>query len=127
MIFGALVIPFFISHTYTVQVLQSNTVWLILLVALVGTLSYVFYYTAINTIGPIRAMGGNITYVAWAIFIDVVFVGGEFSFVNMLLAAFIVIGSIITVTENKKKKGYDLNESNHTGSRIRNKVAPINK
>ena len=38
------------------------------LVAFMGTLSYLFYYRAIAQIGPIRAMGLNITYSAWAVF-----------------------------------------------------------
>ena len=37
------------------------------LTALVGTFSYQWYYRAIAAIGPIRAMGLNITYSAWAV------------------------------------------------------------
>ncbi len=37
------------------------------LTALVGTVSYRWYYLAIAAIGPIRAMGLNITYSVWAV------------------------------------------------------------
>lgn len=37
------------------------------LTALVGTMSYQWYYRAIAALGPIRAMGLNISYSAWAV------------------------------------------------------------
>ncbi|QJC21136.1 DMT family transporter [Arcanobacterium buesumense] len=40
---------------------------IIVLAALAGTASYLFYYRAINTIGAARAMALNISYSAWAI------------------------------------------------------------
>ncbi|MGV2939757.1 DMT family transporter [Mesobacillus sp. LC4] len=102
-IFGLLIIPIFVGHSVTGQVLSTNATWLIALIALAGTLSYIFYYQAINLVGPVRAMGLNISYAAWAILIDVLFLGGDFSFKNMVFAALIMVGSIFTVMENKKK------------------------
>jgi drug/metabolite transporter (DMT)-like permease len=103
-IFGALIVPLFVGHSFTGQVLNTNATWLIALIALAGTLSYIFYYQAINLVGPVRAMGLNISYAAWAILIDVLILGGDFSVKNMVFAALIMIGSIFTVMENKKKQ-----------------------
>ena len=76
LIYGILIIPFFIGHSYTIKVLSSPMVVLALAgVALAGTLSYIFYYHAINIIGPIRAMAMNITYAAWAVAFEALLFG----------------------------------------------------
>lgn len=116
MIFGFIIIPLFVGHSYTGAVLQSNVLWIIALIALAGSLSYSFYYTAINLIGPVRAMALNISYVGWAILIDVIILGGEFSFKNMIFALLIMVGSIVTVMDLSKRRGMDKNEGNHTSS-----------
>lgn len=127
LIFGIIVIPLFVGHSYTLQVMSSNVVWIVAMIALAGTISYIFYYSAINLIGPVRAMGLNISYSAWAIFIDVVFMGGKFSIKNTILALLIIAGSIITNMQFKKK-GTDLeDESDYIGSRDGNTAPSINK
>lgn len=126
-IFATIIIPLFVGHSYTGAVVQSNVIWIIALIALAGTLSYSFYYSAINLIGPVRAMGLNISYSAWAILIDVLILGGEFSFKNMIFAVLIIMGSILTVMNISKKKGIGMDESNYIGSRNGDTVTAINK
>lgn len=101
-VFGALIIPILLDHSYTVHVASSNTFWFIGLIALAGTLSYIFYYQAIKLIGPVRSMALNISYVAFAIFLDILFLGGEFSLKNFIIALFIMGGAVLTVMEDKK-------------------------
>lgn len=125
-IFGFIIIPMFVGHSYTGQVLSSSAIWIIAGIALAGTLSYIFYYSAINLIGPVRAMGLNISYSAWAILIDVVILGGVFSLKNLLFAALIIAGAIITVMEFDKK-GKNNNESDYIGSGDGNTLATANK
>lgn len=126
-IFAVIIIPLFVGHSYTGAVVQSNAVWIIALIALAGTLSYSLYYSAINLIGPVRAMGLNISYAAWAILIDVLILGGEFSFKNMIFAALIIMGSIVTVMDIRKSKGVGANESDYIGSGNGNAVTSFNK
>lgn len=102
-IFAAIIIPIFVGHSLTVQVASTKTLWFIALIALFGTLSYVLYYQAIKLIGPVRAMSTNISYVAFAIFIDVLFLGGDFSLQNIIFALFIMAGAILTVIVDKKE------------------------
>jgi len=84
-------------------VASTKTFWFIGLIALFGTLSYVFYYQAIKLIGPVRAMSTNISYVAFAIFLDVIFLGGDFSLKNIVFAVFIMVGAILTVVVDNKE------------------------
>lgn len=99
-IFGLLVIPFFIGHSYTMQIMMSPAVLLALAgVSLAGTLSYIFYYNAINIIGPIRAMAMNITYAAWAVGFEAILLGSDFTWKELVFGTFIIIGSILTVAE----------------------------
>ncbi|SFB20957.1 MULTISPECIES: DMT family transporter [unclassified Bacillus (in: firmicutes)] len=130
-IFGALIIPIFVGHDLTAKVASSSTFWFIGLIALAGTLSYVFYYQAIKLLGPVRAMGLNISYAAWAILIDIIILGGDFTLKNFLFAVMIMAGSILTVMEDKKKpseKGSKINdESNHSSSRNGDPLTSLNK
>jgi len=101
-IYGLLIIPFFVGHSYTLQIIASPIIVLALAgVALAGTLSYVFYYNAINIIGPIRAMAMNITYAAWAVGFEALLFGTAFTFKEFMFAVFIIAGSILTVVEKR--------------------------
>lgn len=102
-IFAVIIIPIFVGHSLTVQVASTKTFWFIGLIALFGTLSYVLYYQAIKMIGPVRAMALNISYVAFAIFLDVLFLGGDFSLRNIIFAIFIMVGAVMTVMVDKKE------------------------
>lgn len=104
-IFGFLIIPFFVGHSYTVQIMLSPMVLLALAaVALAGTLSYVFYYNAINLIGPVRAMAMNITYAAWAVGFEALLIGTTFTMKEFIFGIFIIVGSVLAVAEKGNKK-----------------------
>lgn len=101
-IYGLLIIPFFVGHSYTLQIISSPVVVLALAgVALAGTLSYIFYYNAINIIGPIRAMAMNITYAAWAVGFEAILFGTAFTWKEFMFAILIITGSILTVAEKR--------------------------
>ncbi|MHA6258913.1 DMT family transporter [Sporosarcina sp. CAU 1771] len=100
LIFGLLIIPIFVGHSYTLQIMTSPLVLLALAgVALAGTLSYIFYYNAINIIGPIRAMAMNITYAAWAVGFSAILFGATFTWKEFIFATCIIVGSIVAVVE----------------------------
>lgn len=114
-IFGFLIVPIFVGHSITVQVASTSTLWFIAAIALAGTLSYLFYYQAIDLVGPVKAMGMNISYAAWAIILDFLIFGGEFSLKNLAFAILIIIGAILTVM-NDKKYTIDTDDRNYLGS-----------
>lgn len=76
------------------------------LTALVGTLSYIFYYRGIDSIGPIKATGLNITYSIWAILFSMLIIGGRPSFKLVFCAAMIIVGTIIVSRDQEK---YNIN------------------
>ena len=74
-VYGAVIVPLFGGLGLTKVIITSNLTPMIASVALIGTLSYIFYYTAIDTIGPVKATGLNISYSIWAILFDMIFLG----------------------------------------------------
>lgn len=134
-VFGALIIPFFVGHSYTVHIISSPAVVLALVgVAMAGTMSYVFYYSAINLIGPVKAMSMNITYAAWAVIIEALLLGTTLTIKELVFGLFIVVGSVIAVMESGQKepklklKGkLNDNESNHLSRRNGHKTPSVNR
>ncbi|MDG4657600.1 DMT family transporter [Ectobacillus antri] len=103
--FAAIIIPVFGGHFLTVDVLMSKEFPLIAVIALAGTASYVFYYKAINHIGPTKAMALNITYAAWTVIIGMIVLGTAFSPKLLLCSIGIIVGSILTVASPKEVIG----------------------
>ncbi|WP_172119761.1 DMT family transporter [Actinomyces faecalis] len=52
---------------FTLETVTTPAAGVIALAGLAGTVSYLFYYKAINTIGASRGMALNISYSAWAV------------------------------------------------------------
>lgn len=93
--YGIIIVPFVGGLNLTKVVVSSNIVFLIIGVALIGTLSYIFYYNAIDKIGPVKATGLNVTYSIWAIIFDVVLLGGTFTPKLIICSILIIIGSVM--------------------------------
>lgn len=94
-VYGLLIVPTIGGLNLTSIVLTSNILPLIITTALIGTLSYIFYYTAIDNIGPVKATGLNVTYSIWAILFDVLFIGSPITLKLVICAILIIIGSIM--------------------------------
>lgn len=94
-VYGIIVVPLFGGIGLSKAVIVSNLTPMILGVALIGTLSYIFYYTAIDEIGPVKATGLNITYSIWAIVFDMLFLGTPITGKLILCSILIIIGSIM--------------------------------
>lgn len=92
--YALIVLPLFGAWA---AVLECSPTWAagsIALCALVGTLSYLFYYLAIRTIGAARGMALNISYSAWAFLLSIVVFGTIPSLLEWVLCALILIGTI---------------------------------
>ncbi|MDQ0199079.1 DMT family transporter [Neobacillus ginsengisoli] len=102
--YGVLILPFFKAYPLVGEVLKSSEVFFIAVIALSGTASYVYYYKAIYTIGPTRAMALNITYAAWAIILSFVILGTPITAKSIFFSIMILLGSIITVANQEELK-----------------------
>lgn len=71
---GTIILPVLRGWGFTVNLFTSDTGWLlptIAIAAFFATISYLFYYKAIATIGASKAMALNVSYSAWAIIFTV--------------------------------------------------------
>src|SRR5699024_2318694 len=109
-----IILPVLKGWNLTFDILTTPTVGIILFAALFGTTSYLFYYKAINTIGPSKAMALNITYSAWAIAFGYLLLRETLELKDIIAAVVIVIGSVIA--------GGDIKELLSTKSKQKNKV-----
>ncbi|WP_207719935.1 DMT family transporter [Clostridium algidicarnis] len=89
--YGIIILPIVGGSAMAFDIMLSPiAIWLII-TALVGTTSYMFYYKAISTIGAAKSTSLNITYAIWAIIIQVIFFKSP---VNAQL----ILGCLITFT-----------------------------
>ena len=94
-IYGGLIIPIIKGIKFTLSVVPSSATGIIILTALAGTSSYVFYYKGIHKIGATRAMSLNITYSAWAIFLGLILLGNNIDLKSIICCIIIMIGSVM--------------------------------
>ncbi|WAW14556.1 DMT family transporter [Peptostreptococcus equinus] len=95
LIYLVIVVVFIKGGSLSYHVLTTKTMLYILITALIGTCSYIFYYSAIDSIGPVKATGLNITYSIWAIIFSLVIFGGDLSFKLVFCSILIIIGSVL--------------------------------
>ncbi len=103
LIYTVVLIPLLIWWKFPLSNINLNDLWLFAVAALVGTLSYYCYYSAIEKIGPTRAMGLNISYSAWAVVFSALITLTMPSWWSVLLCLLIICGSTMTChkrTEN---------------------------
>lgn len=115
-VYGFLIIPIVKGINFTIDILPKSTSFVIVLAALAGTTSYVFYYKAIHKIGPTKAMSLNITYSAWSVIFGIVLLGNSMNLKSIFSCIIIMVGSIMAsgnikeLTEifSRKKKTLNL-------------------
>ena len=100
--YGMIILPILGGWGLSIEVFTGNTLFIILLAALFGTASYVFYYKAIYKIGASKAMALNITYCAWAIVFGFFILQETVSVKDIIFAVIIVGGSILAASDIKE-------------------------
>ena len=93
--YGVLIIPFISGFGLTIEVLSSNLAIFLAGIALIGTVSYGLYYKAIDIVGPGRATGLNVTYAAWTVFFEVIFLGTMVTPILLICVMLIICGTIL--------------------------------
>ncbi|WHY76932.1 DMT family transporter [Neobacillus sp. WH10] len=106
--YGILILPIFNAYPLVGEVFKSSELFLIAGVAFSGTASYVFYYKAIYTLGPTRAMALNISYAAWAIFLSFLILHTPITAKVLFFSIMILVGSVITVANQDELKWMNL-------------------
>lgn len=100
--YGLIILPVLKAWVSTIEIIPTITMPIIIISALFGTTSYLFYYKAINKIGPSKAMALNITYCAWAILFGFTFLQETVTLKNMISAMVIIGGSIVAASDIKE-------------------------
>lgn len=93
--YGGLIIPLVKGISFTLETMKDSSLWLIMLTALAGTLSYSFYYKGIHKIGATKAMSLNITYSAWAIIFGILLQENIVDMKSIISCLLIMLGSIL--------------------------------
>lgn len=96
---GVIILPLLKAYPLVSEALKGDIIWVIIITALMGTISYVCYYTAIHKLGPTRAMGLNITYVVWAMVFDKFLLGHDITIKMVICALMVMIGSFVVATQ----------------------------
>ncbi|HFI0092888.1 TPA: DMT family transporter [Streptococcus suis] len=78
-------------------VFSSQSILFIICLSVIGTLSYLFYYSAIDTIGPVRATGLNVTYSIWTVIFSLFLFGGQLDIKLIFSSIVIVIGTLFVL------------------------------
>ncbi|MEH7255070.1 DMT family transporter, partial [Neobacillus niacini] len=101
-LYAVVIIPFISGYELAFSALTSTVGLIIAVTALVGTTSYIYYYKAINTIGAARSTSLNITYVVWAIVLQMIFMSTPVG-MQLIVGSLIVITGSILVAGNPKE------------------------
>lgn len=81
-----------------VRTVMSPVIGVVLLAGLAGTISYLFYYKAIDLIGASRGMALNISYSAWAVLLALVLQGTVPTPLQVLCCLIILICTVLAAT-----------------------------
>lgn len=111
-IYGFLIIPIVKGVKFTLGVIPTTATAIIVVIALAGTASYVFYYKGIHNIGATKAMSLNITYSAWSIILGVILLGNKIDIKSTICCILIMCGSIMAAGNMSELKSIFTNKTN---------------
>lgn len=101
-IYMAIILPVLGGWGCALDALFSDAMPWIALAAVFGTVSYLFYYKAIDRIGASKAMAMNISYSGWTIPLSLVILSSMPTPTGVVCAFLIIAGSIVAATDVKK-------------------------
>lgn len=102
LVYGVVLLNVFRGWGLTTAALTAAAFPVVALSALFGTVSYLFYYKAIKTIGAAKAMALNITYSAWSILFSLILLGTMPDLKSTVCAVAILGGSVLAGTDLKE-------------------------
>ena len=100
--YALIILPVLGGWGVTIDAALSSAMPVIMIASLIGTISYLVYYKAIDRIGAAKSMALNITYSAWAIPVSLIFLGTMPDARGIICAFVIIIGAIVAATDLKE-------------------------
>lgn len=85
-----------ISYSLSI-IFETQIIFLILAVAMIGTMSYLCYYSAIDKVGPVKATGMNVTYSIWTAIFSLFIFGGNLDIKLVICGMLIIIGTLFVI------------------------------
>lgn len=113
-LYVAIVVPLFGVMGFSLHAAVSPAIGILALAALAGTISYLLYYKAINTIGAARGMALNISYSAWAVLFGLILLGIVPGPLEIVCCAVILVGTVLAASTDwndlrfTRRKPHDL-------------------
>lgn len=99
LVYAAVVVPLFGAWGFTASAIPSGATGIVMLSALAGTASYLFYYKGISAIGAAKAMALNISYSAWAVVFGFVLQGTVPSSATVFFCILILAGTVLAASD----------------------------
>ena len=96
------VLPIFGAWFFALQAVPTLGTAVVALSALMGTVSYLFYYKGIAVIGAAKGMALNITYSAWAVVFGFVILGNVPGVVEIVCCFLIMGGTVLAASDWKE-------------------------
>lgn len=100
LVYTFVVIPLFGAGAEFVATAPQLSTLLVCIAAALGTVSYLFYYKAIEILGAARAMAINISYCAWAVVFTGLFSRTMPSALSLVCCVVIMVGTVLCATAN---------------------------
>jgi len=104
LVYGIVVMPLIHGLGLVGSALITPANLILILAALAGTVSYLFYYKGISIIGASRCMGLNISYSAWAVLFSI-FLGVFPGPVEIICCIVIIVGTVLSATPDWSELG----------------------
>lgn len=101
---GAIILPAVRGWKTAIEIIPHRPMLLIFLAAIILSIVYFLFFSAVEKIGPTKAMSLNITYTAWAVIFAFLFMNVIPSKQSLALSFLIVAGSLVASINIKRKK-----------------------
>jgi len=101
-VYFAVVLPLAGGYALCGPALAGSIGWVFPVAAVIGALSYLCWYRAMNMTGVSRAMAINVTYSLWGIFFSAIFTEVEIT-AAIVIGALIITAGMILVVGNPKE------------------------
>ena len=98
--YSLLIIPIIKGYGVVLFIVNTKLIIILILTSLIGSLSYLFWYKSIDTIGAPRGMCLNITYIIWTVLFEILFFKMNID-LRIIISSLVVFLGIVLVLKKK--------------------------
>lgn len=102
LVYCLVILPAFGAWLFTASAIPSMATGVVVLAALAGTASYLFYYKGISVIGAAKAMALNISYSAWAVVFGLIILQAIPGPIEIICCIAILCGTVLAASNWKE-------------------------